>query len=58
MPTTMMSASSCTCPTCSAFTMAMPSGQGDYCPNCLTVVTRFRNVKVVKPNGFRPDALR
>ena len=57
MKVTMMSGSFCACPTCSAFTMAMPDGQGDYCPSCLTVVTRVRGVKIVKPNAFRAEAI-
>lgn len=58
MNVTMMSGSPCACPTCDSFTVAMPSGRGDYCPTCLTVVTRYRNVKVVQPHAFRQDAAR
>lgn len=58
MNVTMMSGAACTCPTCAAYTVATANGRGDYCPNCHTVVTRFRNVKVVQPNGVRPDGMR
>lgn len=54
---TTMSANTSACPTCSAYTVAMPKGQGDYCPTCLTVVKRFRNVRLVQPNGFRPEGV-
>lgn len=54
---TTMSANTCACPTCQAYTVEMPNGRGDYCPNCLTVVTRYRNVRLVQPNGFRPESL-
>lgn len=43
----------CLCPTCAAFTVSIPAGKGDYCPNCLTVVRNFRGVKLVQPNAFR-----
>ncbi|MDB5101649.1 MAG: hypothetical protein JWM80_6070 [Cyanobacteria bacterium RYN_339] len=56
MNVTMMSGSSA-CPTCEAYTMAHPSGRGDYCPSCYTVVTRLRGVKIVQPNAFRQEAL-
>jgi|GEM_PF-6297700 hypothetical protein len=46
---------SCSCPTCDAFTVAMPSGRGDYCPSCLTIVTQLRGVKLVQPHAFRQD---
>lgn len=46
------------CPTCAAYTMAMPTGRSEYCPSCLTVVTRYRNVRVVQPRGFRQDRVR
>ena len=55
MNLTMKSGSSCACPTCAAYTVAMPSGGGDYCPSCLTVVKRFHGVKVVQPNAYRQD---
>jgi len=58
MYTTMKSGSPCVCPTCAAFTVSMPAGQGDYCPGCLTVVKRFRGVKLVQPNAFRADVSR
>lgn len=54
---TTTSAAACACPTCEAYTVSMPNGRGDYCPNCLTVVTRYRNVRLVQPNGFRPEGL-
>ena len=54
MRVTMMSG--CTCPTCEAYTVSQPNGKSEYCPNCHTVVTRFRNVKVVQPNAFRTDS--
>ena len=57
MYATMTSGSPCVCPTCAAYTVAMPGGNGDYCPGCLTVVKRFRGVKLVQPNAFRSDAL-
>jgi len=55
MNTTMTSGSTCACPTCDAYTVAMPTGAGDYCPSCLTVVTRFRNVTIVQPHAFRAE---
>lgn len=57
MKMTLMSGAFCACPTCQAYTVAMPNGQGDYCPSCLTVVTRMNSVKIVRPNAFRPDIL-
>jgi hypothetical protein len=54
MRVTMLSGQSC--PTCEAFTVAHANGKSDYCPNCHTVVTRFRNVKLVQPNASRSDA--
>jgi hypothetical protein len=44
-----------TCPTCDAYTVAQANSKSDYCPSCHTVVTRFRNVKVVQPNAQRMD---
>ncbi|MEB3220951.1 MAG: hypothetical protein VKS61_02635 [Candidatus Sericytochromatia bacterium] len=58
MVSTKKSAAPCICPTCSAYTMAMPSGQGDYCPSCFTVVRHVRGVKLVQPSGLRLDPLR
>lgn len=52
MNATMTSGAACACPTCDAYTVKTPDGRADYCPTCLTVVTRFRGVKVVQPNGF------
>ena len=46
---------SCACPTCNAYTVSMPTGHGDYCPSCLTVVKRFSTVKVIQPNTYRQD---
>jgi len=55
MPKTSTTTTSSACPTCSAYTIAMPSGHGDYCPACSTVVTRVRGVAIVRPNAFRPE---
>jgi hypothetical protein len=38
--------------------MAMPNGQGDYCPSCLTTVRHVRGVKLVQPSGLRLDLAR
>jgi hypothetical protein len=53
MNTTMKSGTNCACPTCDAYTVAMPNGGGDYCPSCLTVITRFRSVKVIQHHAYR-----
>lgn len=53
MYATMTSASTSACPTCAAYTMSMPTGSGDYCPSCLTVVRRVRGVKIVQPGAAR-----
>ena len=50
MRVTMLSGHSC--PTCEAFTVPQ-ANKSEYCPNCHTVVTRFRNVKLVQPNSHR-----
>ena len=52
------SGNTCVCPTCAAYTMAMPGGQGDYCPSCFTVVRQVRGVKLVQPNGLQSGAAR
>lgn len=57
MNVTMMPGAFCACPTCQAYTMALPGGGGDYCPSCLTVITRMSSVKIVRPNAFRPEIL-
>lgn len=54
MRVTMLSGHSC--PTCDSFTVAQANGKSEYCPTCLTVVTRFRNVRVVQPGAFRKEA--
>jgi hypothetical protein len=47
----------CACPTCQAYTVSLPDGHGDYCPSCLTVVTRLHSVKIVKPYALRASNL-
>ena len=58
MYATTTSAAPCVCPTCSAYTMSMPAGGGDYCPSCLTVVKRVRGVKIVQPGAARSALIR
>lgn len=58
MYATTTSAAPGACPTCSAYTMAHPTGHGEYCPGCLTVVKRVRGVKIVQPGAFRTGSLR
>ena len=47
--------SACSCPSCGAYLMANPNGAGEYCPSCLTVVTRLRHVRIVRPGAYRQD---
>ncbi|MEB3196950.1 MAG: hypothetical protein VKP62_07070 [Candidatus Sericytochromatia bacterium] len=58
MLSTLKTAAPCVCPSCAAFTVSMPGGQGDYCPGCFTVVKRYRGVKLVQPNAFRSEHAR
>jgi ribosomal protein L37AE/L43A len=44
-----------TCPNCDSYTVAQANGKSEQCPSCLTVVTRYRNVKLVQPGTMQKE---
>ena len=44
-----------TCPNCDSYTVAQANGKSEQCPSCLTVVTRYRNVKLVQPGTMHKE---
>lgn len=45
-----------TCPACAAPTVPVHHSQEERCLSCDALVRRVRNVVIVQPRGFRPEA--